>query len=133
MNITKKTKVADILVIDDESINVLIYETLLSKHFNLTCVYNAVEALNIIEKQSFDFILMDINLGEWQMNGVELMKKIRQMNPMLKSKIFAVTAYFENRNMFIAEGFDELYTKPIIKEDILEALNGQTRELILEE
>lgn len=125
----KNYRLINILAVDDESINILIYETLLSKHFNLVCASNATDALEAMKRQQFDLILMDINLGENSINGTQLMKLIRADHNSHNMKIFAVTAYFENRESFIEEGFDELYTKPVIKEEIMEVLESINREL----
>ena len=57
------------------------------------------------------------------------MKKIRKNEKHKNIKIIAVTAYSENKDLYYIEGFDEVYIKPVIKEDIFEyiskhSLNG---------
>lgn len=116
-------KMGNILIVDDDYVSTLISETLLKKHFNLTSVTNGYEALKAVSTNHFDIILMDINLGDDSMDGIQTMKLLKQNPDCNDTKIFAVTAYYENRDFFINKGFDELYTKPIIKEEMIEAIN----------
>ena len=118
-----KSKSISILVVEDNPLDKLIVQTLLQQHFTLEVVSNGYDALEIIEKIKFDIILMDINLGDDNMNGFDTMKLIRK-NPAHKDlKIFAVTAYAESPEQFIEQGFDELYVKPVIKEEMFEFIN----------
>ena len=115
-----KNKPVSILVVEDNPLDTLIVKTLLQPHFNLETVSDGYDALTIIEKIKFDIILMDINLGEDTIDGVSLMKKIKNNKKHKNIKIFAVTAYSENSDFFIEQGFDELLVKPVIKEEIFE-------------
>ena len=119
----ERVKLANILVVEDNHIDVMVVKALLDKYFNLHICTNPQAALDAIENTNFDIVLTDINLKDDKMNGVELMKKIRENEKHSQTKIFAVTAYYENRNYFLEQGFDELLTKPVIKEDILDILN----------
>lgn len=116
-------KMGNILIVDDDYVSTLISETLLKKHFNLTSVNNGYDALKAVTENHFDIVLMDINLGDDSMDGIQTMKLMRQNPNCSDTKIFAVTAYYENRDFFINKGFDELYTKPIIKEEMIDAIN----------
>lgn len=116
-------KVGNILVVEDNHIDVMVVRALLDKYFNLHIYTNGQDALDAMEKSNFDIVLADINLKNENMDGVALMKKIRENKKHAHTKIFAVTAYYENRNYFLEQGFDELLTKPVIKEEILDILN----------
>jgi CheY-like chemotaxis protein len=118
-----KNKPVSILIVEDNHLDTLIVKTLLQNHFNLETVTTGEEALNIIEEIKFDIILMDIKLGNQSMDGTTLMKVIKSNDKYQHIKIFAVTAYAENETQFITEGFDGLYVKPVIKEEIFEFLN----------
>lgn len=120
-------KYGNILVVEDDHIDILVVKALLEKHFNLQIVQNGPDALKALEESSFDIVLADINLGDEAMDGVKLMKIIRENKTYDRIKVFAVTAYYENRNFFLEQGFDELLTKPVIKEEILDILNASIR------
>ncbi len=117
-------KFGNILVVEDDHIDTLVVKALLDKHFNLQIVQNGHQAIQIMNEHNFDIVLADINLGDENMDGIKLMKTIRENKLHDSIKVFAVTSYYENRNFFIEQGFDELLTKPVIKEEILEILNA---------
>lgn len=121
-----KNKAISILVVEDNPLDTLIVKTLLQNHFNLETVTNGYDALKIIEEIKFDIILMDINLGNENMDGTAVMKLIKGNEKHQAIKIFAVTAYAEDVNFFIEQGFDELYVKPVIKEEMFEFINRNT-------
>lgn len=65
-----------ILIVEDEIPISDLLETALSQAgYHCTCVYDGIEAANIIEKQVFDLILLDIMLPG--ADGFELMEYIR--------------------------------------------------------
>ena len=65
-----------ILIVEDELPISDLLETALSKcGYHCTCAYDGMEAANIIEKESFDLILLDIMLPG--ADGFELMEYIR--------------------------------------------------------
>ncbi len=114
------------LVVDDDLVSIMIAETLLKKYFHIHSVTNGYDALKAIEEQYYDIILMDINLGDETMNGIHAMRLIRLNDSYRFTKIFAITAFAENPNdeqRYLDMGFSGLYTKPIIKEDMVEAIN----------
>lgn len=117
------TKFGNILVVEDDHIDTLVVKALLEKHFHLQIVQNGPAAIKLMDELVFDIVLADINLGDDTMDGVLLMKTIRENKKHNGVKVFAVTSYYENRNFFIEQGFDELLTKPVIKEEILDILN----------
>lgn len=120
----QNSRYGNILVVEDDQIDILVVKALLEKHFNLHIVQNGPDALAAMEDTAFDIVLADINLGDENMDGIKLMKTIRENEKHVNTKVFAVTAYYENRAFFIDQGFDELLTKPVIKEEILDILNA---------
>lgn len=119
-----KNKHINILVVEDNDLDVLIIQTLLQPHFNIEIVSNGNDALSIIEDVNFDIILMDINLGDENMNGITVMKHIKNNPNYQHIKICAVTAYSENDVSYVEQGFDRLFIKPVIKEDIFEFIKN---------
>jgi two-component system, cell cycle response regulator DivK len=112
-----------VLYIEDDAINALIVRKLLQKDFSVVLATNEDTCLAALDKQRFDLILSDINLGENSINGIELMSKIRQHANGKGTKILAVTAFAqpEDRAKFLNAGFDGYVVKPI---DPLELLNA---------
>lgn len=67
-----------LIVEDDRSISKLIQLNLLDAHYQCMCVYDGQKALEVIEQESFDLILLDIMLPH--INGFELMEYIQPLH-----------------------------------------------------
>ncbi|AFM40689.1 signal transduction histidine kinase [Desulfosporosinus acidiphilus SJ4] len=81
---------------------------------------NGLEALDALEQQDFDLIIMDIYMPE--MNGIEATKLIRENERNKKrTPIIALTAYAlkGDRERFLARGMDEYLSKPVLIEELL--------------
>ncbi|MEO6301983.1 MAG: response regulator [Bacteroidia bacterium] len=116
-------KRASILVVEDNHVDIMVLKVLLEKYFNLYIVTNGEDAIKATNEFDFDIILTDINLGHSVMDGVKVMKAIRENKKNEHLKIYAVTGYTENREYYIETGFNEVLTKPVIKEEIFDILN----------
>lgn len=104
-----------ILIVDDIYSNILIIKRLF-KLWKLDYKYarNGMEALNLINTNDFDLILMDINMPE--MDGYETTKKIRALSDPKYQQIpiIALSAYDSNEVKYNVErsGMNELMQKP---------------------
>ncbi|MCC5944368.1 MAG: response regulator [Bernardetiaceae bacterium] len=121
-------KKMQVLVVEDDFINALIFRKFLEKNFEITEAKNGIEALAAVQKTHFDVILLDINLGEDVMDGVEVMRRIRlhYENKKKTPKLIAVTSYAlpAEEEKFLRAGFDAYYIKPIDQQDLINAINS---------
>lgn len=113
-----------ILIIEDNEIDILVLKVLLEKYFDLYIVTNGKDALAATDDFNFDVILSDINLGDPNMDGTMVMKKIREKTKNSDLKIYAVTAYADNQEELILAGFNNVLIKPVIKDEIFDILNN---------
>ena len=100
-----------VLLIEDNKINQLVTKkTLMKLNCNVEIVENGFDALNILESNTFDLILTDINLPE--ISGFETTKKIRENK--IFTPVFAITAYSkeEIQQQAIESGIDAIFVKP---------------------
>jgi len=105
-----------IMVVEDERVNAMVITGMLH---NLGCTVslarNGCEAIRLLEKESFDCILMDIQMPE--MDGVETAAQIRRMHRdgAEAIPIIAVTAHAMkgDRERFLEAGMDDYLTKPV--------------------
>lgn len=68
-----------ILVVDDEiAVRDLLEELLRKESYQTKCALNAEEALEMVRKEDFDAVLLDIKLPG--MSGLEALKQMRQLN-----------------------------------------------------
>ncbi len=118
-----------ILVVDDEvPILMLLSETFEQKGYEVVTAQNAEEALEILKKEKFKVMFLDLKLPG--MNGVELCKVIRKDFP--ESSIYAITGYpdkFEFKACMEA-GFNGYFTKPLTMELLLETAGHAFEERV---
>jgi CheY-like chemotaxis protein len=83
---------------------------------------NGIEALQALERQHYDVVLMDVKMPE--MDGLEATRIIRQRWPN-GPKIIALTAYAleGDREKCLEAGMDGYISKPVQKEDLAEVLD----------
>ena len=116
-----------ILVVDDIFTNrLLLSELIKTLGHDSVPAENGQEAIDILEKEDFDLILMDIEMPV--MNGVETCQFIRSKMPSPKSTVTVVALTAHNPALFFEDfsdaGFDELLTKPYSLDKIIELINN---------
>jgi CheY-like chemotaxis protein len=123
--IKKSIKPLRILLAEDDQVNQkVILKILKEQGHDVIAADNGEMVLDLIDKNEFDVILMDIQMPN--MNGVEAVQRIRQMDSTKKNiPIVAVTAYalYGDRERFLNLGFDEYITKPLQMEILFEVLD----------
>lgn len=104
-----------LIVEDDRHISELIAVNLKDAGYSCTCAYDGTEAADILERQRFDLILLDIMLPE--INGYELMEYIRP----LEIPVIFLTAKAEVKDKVkgLRLGAEDYLAKPF---EILELL-----------
>jgi len=85
-------------------------------------VANGIEALQALERQPYDLVLMDLRMPE--MDGLEATRITRQRWPVNGPKIIAVTAYAlqGDREKCLDAGMDDYISKPIKVSELAEVL-----------
>ncbi|GAC1532365.1 MAG: hypothetical protein NVS3B15_12470 [Sediminibacterium sp.] len=118
----KETEKLKILVAEDVAVNQLIAKHILGNHGHV--VANGKEAIKMLEKESYDLVLMDIHMPE--MDGLEATKLIRShSNPTVAViPVIALTAaaFKEEAASFLQAGMNDIITKPYTEEKLLEVI-----------
>jgi CheY-like chemotaxis protein len=85
---------------------------------------NGIEAIECVERQVYDVVLMDVQMPE--MDGLEASRQITRRWPVARPRIVAMTANAMqgDREMCIAAGMDDYVTKPIRVDQLVEALES---------
>jgi CheY-like chemotaxis protein len=120
-----------VLVVDDLFTNRHLLRELLKKmDYSFTMAENGKEAIEILSREPFDIILMDIEMPV--MSGLETTRFIRErMTPPLTSiPIIALTAhdprlFFED---FKDAGFDDIITKPYSLKRVQQIIQTHIKE-----
>lgn len=118
---------AKILVAEDNPINLKLLETILRQHnFTVTAVDNGQKAVDIYLKESFDLVLMDIDMPV--MDGLTANRLIKEIDKRDKrgfTPVIALTAHalIGDRERIIRAGLDAHLAKPIDKNFLLQTID----------
>jgi YesN/AraC family two-component response regulator len=109
----------NVLYIDDEPINLSIFELSFKKDFNIVTSESPVEALTIFDSQNIDIVITDLKMP--YMDGIELIREIKKRSP--QKKCILLTAYYEPK----------LLNDPEIKSIVFQCVMKPFRKLELKE
>lgn len=115
-----------ILVVDDDlETRNMIREMLEGQGFSVETAEDGVAALNILEKQKFDLVLMDLAMP--RMDGIEATREIRQRAYGDDLPVVAISAHTSGaaEEEALEAGMDGYLRKPFTRELILLEIRRQ--------
>lgn len=130
--ILSASKTLSILLAEDEPTSQRLLRIILKQYgCKVTVVSNGFHAYTLWEQESYDLILMDIQMpGIW---GDEVVKKIRQQEQKQHTPIIAVTAntFDHGRKSLLNAGFDGYVAKPFMFEELVAEIEQVTNTHLL--
>jgi PAS domain S-box-containing protein len=118
------TSALQILLAEDNSMNQKVALRLLERlGYGADVVSNGLEALEAVERQPYDVVLMDVQMPE--LDGLDASRQICERRPpSSRPRIIAMTANAmpEDREACLAAGMDDYLAKPIRADELAEAL-----------
>ncbi|MGZ5986914.1 MAG: ATP-binding protein [Caulobacteraceae bacterium] len=113
-----------ILAVDDNAVNLLVLDQLLSSMgHRVAKAAGGREALEALGRETFDLVLMDIQMPE--MTGTEVLQRLRETDgPNRHAPVVALTADVTSggRGRYLSLGFTEHASKPIQISELLDAM-----------
>jgi len=94
---------SNLLIVDDRPENLLVLEALLGNHYRLTRAYSGQEALDLLGKEEFDLIILDIEMPI--MDGYETAKRIKQVKRDQDVPIIFVSSVFMD-DPYVRKGYE---------------------------
>jgi CheY-like chemotaxis protein len=114
-----------VLVVEDNEINMeLVRDVLGAKGYRTLEATSGEAALEVVQNQAPDLILLDIQLPG--MDGYTTLQRLRAMPAAAETPVVALTAQAMegDRESFLAAGFDGYISKPIDVPEFVRAVAG---------
>ena len=115
-----------VLLAEDNPVNQLVTEAMLQwAGHRVTIADNGQEALERLERESFDVVLMDMQMPV--LDGLEATRAIRERElargrPRLPIVALTANAYDSDRDLCLQAGMDDYLSKPLKRDDLLAAI-----------
>jgi GAF domain-containing protein/CheY-like chemotaxis protein/tetratricopeptide (TPR) repeat protein len=112
-----------ILLAEDNAVNQKLALRILEQMgYRADVASNGIEAVESIERQVYDVILMDVQMPD--MDGLDATRNIRRLTNVTQPHIIAMTANAMegDREMCLAAGMDDYISKPVRVHELVEAL-----------
>ena len=108
-----------VAVVEDNPDNRMLVQALLEDRFEISEYETGMEAVEGLPRNIPDLVLLDISLPE--MDGTEVLAWIRAQDELKHVPVIALTAHAMagDRDKYLAAGFNDYVTKPIVDEALL--------------
>lgn len=114
-----------VLYVEDDAVNCLVMKGLLQRYrIEVDIAASASDAVQQAQIYRYPLILMDINLGEEETDGILLSRELRALPGYEACPIFAITAYPElHLTMGEERGiFQRYFYKPFNRDELAQAI-----------
>ncbi|MCR9063655.1 MAG: response regulator [Cytophagales bacterium] len=104
----------NVLIAEDSSVIQNLAKKILEfQNFKITAVKNGEQVIQLLEKESFDIVLLDINMPV--MDGIECVQAIRENDATADMPVVAITGNARNytEDEYKDAGFNEVLMKPL--------------------
>ena len=108
-----------LLYVDDEEINLELFEMGFSKYFKIVTVDSPLDALEIVRNSDIKIVISDYKMP--LMNGMELIQEIKKIKPQTICMI--MSAYVESEVVTDKTLLFKYLMKPWKKDEVIEVIN----------
>lgn len=110
---------------DERQLSAAVTEILKMEGFTVTPVYNGREALEKINSDYFDAVILDIMMPE--VNGIEVLKEMRGSGNHTSVLMLTAKATVDDRIAGLTEGADDYLAKPFAMKELIARLRSILR------
>jgi len=110
-------KISILLVEDEENLQEALKLNLEMEDYEVTSAWNGVEALEQVQKEHFDLMILDVMLPE--MDGISVCENIRLQNNDIPILMLSAKNSSADRVLGLKKGADDYLTKPFNLEELL--------------
>jgi len=103
-----------IAIVEDNPDNLMLAEAILGSLYEIVSYENGIDALAGLPEANVELVLLDISLP--RMDGIAVLESMRSNDKLKHLPVIALTAHamVGDRDKYLAKGFDEYFTKPIV-------------------
>ena len=104
-----------IVLIEDDKVNAIVFQHYFQGEFDIVHMLEGYDLLEELLKFPADVVILDINLGKDDINGIMLVNAIRNTPQLSDTVVFALTGYATqgDEDLFLSKGFNRYIPKPI--------------------
>ena len=114
-------KISILLVEDEENLQEALKLNLELEGYEVTVADNGLAALNAVQKEHFDLMILDVMLPE--LDGISVCENIRLQNNDIPILILSAKSSSADRVLGLKKGADDYLTKPFNLEELLLRVN----------
>ena len=111
----------NILIVDDEQSLREVYRLILKEYYDVILAADGISAIDYLTNHPVDVVLTNIKMPG--IDGIELLKQIKQNWPQIEVIIITAYASIENAQNATKYGAIDFLTKPATVKEIQEAVN----------
>ena len=109
-----------ILIAEDNDSNFVLMSYILKKYYQFERARNGQEAVEMVDKNQYDIVLMDIKMPI--MDGLEATKAIKEKHPDLPIVALTANAFDSDRQLAMDIGCNDFLSKPVSSEECIETI-----------
>lgn len=109
-----------LLVVEDNDSNYMLMTYILKNHYEYSRAENGLIAVEKVEKETFDLVLMDLKMPV--MDGLEATRRIKENHPDLPVIALTANAFDRDRERSLEAGCDDFLAKPVSQDKCLQII-----------
>ncbi|OAG28134.1 hypothetical protein TH606_03065 [Thermodesulfatator autotrophicus] len=131
MKVEATEDVIRILVAEDEKVfRILLFEELQGPNRIIKVASNGIEALEFLKREDFDLLITDLKMPG--LEGIELLKEAKKINPRILVIVITGYASLDSAIQALKEGAYDYIRKPFSLEELKVSVNNACTLILLE-
>lgn len=114
-----------LLVEDEKTLSSALVTILKHNNYAVDAVYNGQDAIDYLDTQIYDGVILDIMLPV--VDGITVLKTIRQNGNMVPVLLLTAKSEIEDKVVGLDSGADDYLTKPFVTQELLARIRAITR------